>query len=69
MPRDVVVLFARPEGLKLIQRHCRKTAVRIADLKQLVELEADQVGRDRKKDLWPAFDEILDSMDDEEAAG
>lgn len=65
MPRDLVVLFARPEGQKLIQSHCRKAGIRIADLRQLVELEADQVGRDRKKDLWPAFDEIFGDMDDE----
>ena len=63
------MLFARPEGRKLIERHCRKAGVRVADLRQLVELEVDQVGRDRKKDLWPAFDEILDDMDDEGQGG
>jgi len=66
MPRDAVVLFNRPEGQKLIQRHCRKAGIRVTDLRQLVELEAQQVGRDRKKDLWPAFTDVLDSMDDEE---
>jgi hypothetical protein len=65
MPRDVVVLFARPEGRKLIERHCRKAHVRVADLRQLVDLEIDQVGRDRKRDLWPAFDEVFDALDDE----
>jgi hypothetical protein len=65
MPRDVVVLFARPEGRKLIERHCRKNRIKVADLKALVELEIDQVGRDRKRDLWPAFDEVIDGFDDE----
>jgi hypothetical protein len=65
MPRDVVVLFARPEGRKLIERHCRKAGVRVGDLRQLVDLEIDQVGRDRKRDLWPAFDEVFDGLDDE----
>lgn len=65
MPRNVVVLFARPEGRKLIERHCQAAGVRMGDLQELVELEADQVGRDRKADLWPAFDVILDGMDDE----
>ena len=60
MPRDVVVLFARPEGRKLIERHCRKNRIKIADLRS-------QVGRDRKRDLWPAFDEVLGSLDDEAA--
>ena len=67
MPRDVVVLFARPEGRKLIERHCRKNGIRTADLRSLVELEIDQVGRDRKRDLWPAFDEVIDAFDDEAA--
>ncbi len=67
MPRDVVVLFARPEGRKLIERHCRKNGIRVADLQSLVELEIDQVGRDRKRDLWPAFDEVIDGFDDEAA--
>lgn len=67
MPRDVVVLFARPEGRKLIERHCRKNGIRAADLRSLVEHEIDQVGRDRKRDLWPAFDEIIDAFDDEAA--
>lgn len=65
MPRDVVVLFARPEGRKLIERHCRRAGIRVSDLRHLVDLEVDQVGRDRKKDLWPAFDETLDGMDEE----
>lgn len=65
MPRDVVVLFARPEGRKLIERHCRKVGVRVADLRQLVDFEIDQVGRDRKRDLWPQFDEVFDALDDE----
>ena len=67
MPRDVVVLFARPEGRKLIERHCRKNHIKVADLRSLVDLEIDQVGRDRKRDLWPAFDELLGSLDDEAA--
>ena len=67
MPRDVVVLFARPEGRKLIERHCRKNGVRVADLRALVELEVGQVGRDRKHDLYPAFDEVIDAFDEEAA--
>lgn len=65
MPRDIVVLFSRPDGQKLIQKHCRKAGIRIGDLRALVDEEADQVGRDRKAGLWLKFDEILDGIDDE----
>ena len=68
MPRDTVVLFSRPDGLKLIQKHCRRASIRIGDLRALVDLEADQVGRDRKAGLWSSFDEILDGIEDEGGA-
>lgn len=69
MPRDdVVVLFATEEGRTLVRRVCRDKGVPMADLKALVDLEVDQVGRDKKKGLWPQFDDVLDAMDEAGAA-
>ncbi len=62
MPRDAVVLFSTKEGEALVRKHCRAAGIRLADLKELVEIEADQVGRKRKAGLWDQFQEVIDRM-------
>lgn len=62
MPRDTVVLFSTKEGEALVRKHCRAAGIRLADLKELVEIEADQVGRKRKAGIWDQFDDVIDRM-------
>jgi hypothetical protein len=59
MPRDVVTLFAQEEGRKLIQKHCRKIGLPVADLRRLVEELVDKSTMQRRHGLWQAFDEVL----------
>ena len=65
MPKDAVVLFSNKEGEALVRRHCRAAGIRIADLRELVEIEADQVGRKRKDGIWDKFEDVIDRMDDD----
>ena len=62
MPRDAVVLFSTKEGEALVRKHCRAAGIKLADLKELVEIEAGQVGRKRKAGLWDQFQEVIDRM-------
>ena len=61
MPRDAVVLFGQDEGRKLIERHCRKIKLPVADLRRLVEEVIDKSSMQRRAGLWQAFDEVLDA--------
>jgi len=65
MPKDSVVLFSTPEGVALVEKHCRAAGIKLAELKELVELEEAQVGRKRKAGLWDDFQDIIDRMDEE----
>ncbi len=62
----MLVLFASKEGQALLRRHCKKAGIPVADMRALIEEEAKQVGRDRRRGLWPVFDEILDRLGREE---
>ena len=65
MPKDAVVLFATKEGEALVRKHCRAAGIRLADLRELVEIEADQVGRKRKAGLWEQFEDVIDRMSED----
>ena len=49
-----------------MRKHCRAAGIRIADLRELVEIEADQVGRKRKAGLWERFEDVIDRMGEED---
>lgn len=61
MPKDVVVLFGQEEGRRLIVKHCRRTNLPVADLRRLVEEVVDKSTMQRRRSLWQAFDEVLES--------
>lgn len=63
MPREVVTLFAQPEGQALIRRHCRKIGLEVADLRSLVEEVIDKDSMQRRHGLWQAFDDLLDGAE------
>ncbi|MFY7926087.1 MAG: hypothetical protein ACOVN5_09755 [Aquidulcibacter sp.] len=67
MARDAVVLFTQDEGKKLIQRHCRRIGLPVADLRRLIDEVIDKSTMQRRRGLWEAFDEILDNANNEEA--
>jgi len=61
MPRDIVVLFDQEEGRQLIESHCRKIGLPVADLQRLIEEVIDKSTMQRRHGLWQAFDEVLDA--------
>jgi DNA-binding transcriptional MerR regulator len=65
MPKDAVVLFTTDEGKALVRKHCRAAGISLADLKELIELEAAQVGRQRKAGLWEQFEDVIDRMSED----
>lgn len=65
MAREIVVLFNQPEGLALIREHCRRAGVPVATLRDLLEVEIEKSGLQRRHRLRLDFDDILDRMDDE----
>ncbi|MEK0082648.1 hypothetical protein [Benzoatithermus flavus] len=68
MPDHIVVLLAKPEGRKLVRKHCLENGFDIHLMQELVEAELEQVGKQRKAGLWERFDDILDRMDIESDA-
>lgn len=64
MAKEHVVLFAQDEGRRLVQRHCRRISLKVADLRQLVEEVVDKDTMQRRAGLWQAFDDVLDASVD-----
>jgi len=65
MAKDSVVLFTTDEGKALLRKHCRAAGISVPELRELIEVEAAQVGRQRKAGLWDQFEEIIDRMGEE----
>jgi len=66
MPREIVTLFAQPQGQVLIRKHCRRVGLPIADLRTMIEEVIDKDTMQRRNGLWQAFDSILDSAEEAE---
>lgn len=62
MPRNVVVLLDNPDGRAMVKDVCKANGVHFAEFEDLVQAEADQKGKQHKKGLWDAFDDILDRI-------
>lgn len=67
MPRNAVVLFDDPEGSELLKRYCEQVGLELADLEELLERVIGMDWMQRRRGLFPAFDEILDRMRDVES--
>lgn len=63
MPRDVVVLFRKEEGKRLIRKHCRRINLDVEDLKRLVDAVVVRDSMGRRAGLRDAFNEVLDRQD------
>lgn len=66
MPKDVVTLFGQEEGKKLIQKHCKRIGLPVADLRRLVDELVDKSTMQRRAGLWQAFDEVLGDSPEKE---
>ena len=62
MRRNVVVLFDNPDSRAMIKDVCKSNGMRFAEFEDLVHAEAEQTGKQHKKGLWDAFDDILDRI-------
>jgi hypothetical protein len=60
LSRDIVVLLAQKEGRRLVEEHCRRIGLSVADLERLIEEAIDRQPMQRRRALWQAFDEVLD---------
>ena len=62
MRRNVVVLFDNPDSRAMIKDVCKSNSMHFAEFEDLVHAEAEQTGKQHKKGLWDAFDDILDRI-------
>ena len=62
MPRSVVTLLENPSSRKLVGAMCEENGVFLEVFEELVQAEAEQVGKQRKAGLWDSFDDILDRI-------
>ena len=67
MSQDLVVLLSREDGRQLVQQHCQRVGLPLADLERLIEEAIDKQPVHRRRALWQAFDEILDATTPEES--
>ena len=63
MTQNVVVLLDNPEGRTLVREECLENKVIFQEFVELVQAEVDQTGKQKKKGLWDAFDDILDRIE------
>lgn len=52
-------LFEQGEARDALKKYCRKAGIQIHTLEQLVDVELEQIGKQRKRGLKEKFDEIL----------
>jgi len=63
MTQNVVVLLDNPEGRSLVREECLENKIIFPEFVELVQAEVDQTGKQKKKGLWDAFDDILDRIE------
>jgi hypothetical protein len=63
MTQNVVVLLDNPEGRSLVREECLENKIIFQEFVELVQAEVDQTGKQKKKGLWDAFDDILDRIE------
>lgn len=63
MIQNVVVLLDNPEGRSLVREECLENKIIFQEFVELVQAEVDQTGKQKKKGLWDAFDDILDRIE------
>ena len=62
MPRNVVVLLDNADGRAMIKKSCKESGLLFAEFEELVQMEVDQTGKQRRAGLWDSFDDILDRI-------
>lgn len=65
MPRNVVALLDNEECRAMVAERCRAHGMRIAEFEELVQAEVEQTGKQKRRGLRDAFDDILDRIQDE----
>ena len=60
---NIVVILDQKEGRELVKKICRKHKIVFSEFEELVAAEVEQVGKQRKRGLWDAFDDILDRIE------
>jgi hypothetical protein len=62
LPKERVVLFATKEGRQLVERKCRQAHIPSEVLYDLVDAELEQLGKQRRRGLFPRIEELLDGL-------
>ena len=66
MAQNVVVLLDNLEGREMVRQTCRENGILFAELQELIQVEVEQTGRNRRIGVWDAFDDILDRIEADE---
>ena len=64
MPHNVVVLLDNPEGVEMTKRICKERGLDFRAFCELVQVEVDQTGKQKKRGVSISFDDILDRIED-----
>jgi len=59
-----LAILERGDGRELLKKYCRSIGVSIRTLEDLVRIELEQVGRVRRRGMFPRFDEVLSNDSD-----
>ncbi|MBC6407915.1 MAG: hypothetical protein GDA40_07240 [Rhodobacteraceae bacterium] len=62
MPRNVVVILDNPDGQSMIEEACKENGMQFDVFEELVRVEVEQTGKQRRRGLWDYFDDILDRI-------
>ena len=47
----------------MVREECKESGLYFSTFTELVQAEVDQTGKQKKKGLWDAFDDILDRIE------
>ena len=62
MAQSIVVLLDNSEGQAMVKETCRENGILFAELQELVQVEVEQAGKQRRAGMWDSFDDILDRI-------
>ena len=62
MSSNIIVLLDNQTGRKMVKDACKANSLDYSEFENLLNVEVEQAGKQRRIGLWNAFDTILDRI-------
>lgn len=66
MKNKFLAILANKEGEALVAKVCAEQNLHVGEFEELIQVEIDQTGKQKKRGITEQFDDILDRIEIEE---